>query len=162
MKHSIGQLTFCENRREEKSTANLIKPTEEKRERVASLTVTYRWESTSSFKHLAIHWATGGAQENPHYATGYRILLLRHLKECLKPWFIQKKGAYRKGRPPSCPIAFSGETWGVPAYSQCLFSDGISGDTGCRSAQWRLRLPAQPLACGSCHSASPERAEASS
>ena len=41
-------------------------------------------------------------------------------------------------------------------YLQCLFSDGISGNTGCRSGQWSLRYPVQPQVCGSCHSASPE------
>lgn len=41
-------------------------------------------------------------------------------------------------------------------HSQCLSSDGIAEDSGCRSDRWGLRDPVQPLVCGSCHSASPE------
>lgn len=59
-----------------------------------------------------------------------------------------------------CLIAFRGETRRVQMHLQYLFSDGISVNTGCRSGQLSLRDRVQPLVCGSCHSASPERAEA--
>lgn len=44
----------------------------------------------------------------------------------------------------------------VQIHLQCLSSDGISENTGCRSGQWSRPDRVQPLVCGSCHSASPE------
>ena len=115
----------------------------------------------SCFKSLAIYWAMGDAQENPNYVTGYNILsTLKSFKRVFLNWFIQKKGTYRKRLPTMCLIAFRGETRRVQMHLQCLFSDGISANTGCRSGQLSLRDQVQPLVCGSCHSASPERAEA--
>lgn len=44
----------------------------------------------------------------------------------------------------------------VQMHLQCVSSDGISENTGCRSGPGCLRDRVQPLVCGSCHSASPE------
>lgn len=67
MKHSIGQLTFCENRKRKKKKQHSVKIEEKftkkscdmygtKAERLF-MTSPYRQDSISSFKTLAMYWA---------------------------------------------------------------------------------------------------------
>lgn len=71
------------------------------------------------------------------------------------PCLFLQLGNFTLGNLLCQPVHLKAWSTQLGSWHWCLFSDGISVNTGCRSARWSLRDRVQPLVCGSCHSASP-------